>query len=73
MVIKNSSDLKTIKIHPITHAKLEDLGGKGETFDKIINRLLIQNHSLKDALNNLSKKDKERIEKDMEANYEKWL
>ncbi len=32
--------LKTLKIRPETHRRLQLYGHKGETFDEIINRLL---------------------------------
>ena len=73
MVTKKDTQMKTIKIREETHNLLENLGGKSDTFDSIINRLLIQNKSLEESLNKLSKEDKERVTKKMEANYEKWL
>jgi len=73
MVTKKGSEKKTIKIHKKIHKELSDLGKKGDTFDSIISRLLIQKRVLEDSLNKLSKEDKERIIKKMEANYEKWL
>ena len=32
---------KTLKISPETHAKLEKVGNKNETFDEIISRLCV--------------------------------
>ena len=31
--------VKDLKILPATHAKLQEIGKKGETFDQIINKL----------------------------------
>ncbi len=73
MPTKESSELKTLKILPETHKKLSGLGGKGETFDTIIQRLLAQNKAFEDAVNKLPKEDKERVIKKMEGNWEKFL
>jgi len=65
--------MKTIKIHDKTHKDLEDLFVGRDTFDKVINRLIVENKSLQVVLNKLDKEDRERIIKKMEADYQKWL
>jgi predicted CopG family antitoxin len=37
---------KTIKINPGTHERLVSIGGKGETFDDIFNRLMDTNKKI---------------------------
>lgn len=53
--------MKTIKIHDKTHAGLEDLFVGRDTFDGVINRLMVENKFLQDALKKLDKEDRERI------------
>jgi len=40
--------LKTIKIHESTHARLQNQGKKGDTFDEIISRLITEVESARD-------------------------
>jgi len=65
--------MKTIKIHDKTHKELENLFVGRDTFDGVINCLIVNNKALDHALKNLEKDDRERIKKKMEANYEKLL
>jgi hypothetical protein len=47
--------VKTVKVSETTHARLEKLGVKGETFDVIITDLLNQAEHLKQILNLIDK------------------
>jgi len=73
MVTKDSSELKTMKIDKKTHKELCDLGGKGETFDTIINRLLSQRKDLDFALKSLSKEDRTKVEEKIKARWEEFI
>lgn len=73
MVTKNNTQLKTLKISPELHGMLTDMGGKGDTFEFIIRRLIVRNVALEDALNRMDEKDRKRLEKKMEEEYEKKL
>jgi len=55
MVTKNKTQKKDLKISPELHKALESLGGKGDTFERIIWRIL--------SIANLNKEQKKVIEK----------
>jgi len=73
MDTKKSSQLKTMKISPELHKDLSELGGKGDTFEFIIRRLVAQKKDLDDALSSLSKEDRIKVQEKIKAKYEDSL
>ena len=73
MATKKDTQLKTLKISKEVHEDLSKLGGKGDSFDFIIRRLLNQHKDLEHALKGLSKEDRHRVQEKIKAKYEDAL
>jgi predicted CopG family antitoxin len=73
MVTTNNTELKTLKISKEVHKELSELGGKGDSFDFIIRRLLTQKKDLDWALKTLSKEDREAVQNKIKAKWEDAL
>lgn len=65
--------MKTIKIHEKTHEELEKLFVGRDTFDGVINRLIVNNKALEQSLSKLEKEDRDKIKKKMQEAYEEKI
>jgi predicted CopG family antitoxin len=70
MVTKKKTQLKTMKISPELHKDLVSLGGKGDTFEFIIRRLIAQKKDFEFALKGLNKEDRARVKEKIKLKYE---